>query len=139
MAGADFQRIRDDLRRAYDGAAYAMNCLLHVPNAELPAVLSSVAGVLWPGGLFFLGVYGGGIEPEEGAAEWDDHIPARFFLANRRSDHPIRDRVIRLHRPPRRASRHRLPDSRHSRSIRRDDVTRFAYARTSKATIMPGS
>ncbi|HET7016693.1 MAG TPA: class I SAM-dependent methyltransferase [Streptosporangiaceae bacterium] len=117
MASADYQRIRDDLRLAYDGAAderdrrawwrgagnkglharvrdysqldlaaesfdavYAMNCLLHVPNADLPTVLSSIAGVLQPGGLFFLGVYGGGSKgPREGPATWDDHVPARFF------------------------------------------------------------
>ena len=60
-------------------AVYAMNCLLHVPNAELPAVLRSIARVLLPGGLFFLGVYGGGEQANEGPAESDDHVPARFF------------------------------------------------------------
>jgi SAM-dependent methyltransferase len=40
-------------------AVYALNCLLHVPNAELPDVLSAVRELLRPGGLFFLGVYGG--------------------------------------------------------------------------------
>jgi SAM-dependent methyltransferase len=60
-------------------AIYAMNCLLHVPNAELPAVLASIARILRPGGLFFLGVYGGSEATEEGPAEWDDHVPARFF------------------------------------------------------------
>jgi SAM-dependent methyltransferase len=59
-------------------AVHAMNCLLHVPNAELPAVLVSIARVLRPGGLFFLGVYGNE-SPEEGPAESDDHVPARFF------------------------------------------------------------
>jgi len=59
-------------------AVYAMNCLLHVPNAELPAVLASIARVLRPGGLFFLGVYGGE-GTREGLAERDDHVPARFF------------------------------------------------------------
>lgn len=73
----DFSRL--DLPAESFDAAYAMNCLLHVPNANLPAVLSAIAGVLRPGGLFFLGVYGGGREPEEGPAEWDDHVPARFF------------------------------------------------------------
>ncbi len=60
-------------------AVHAMNCLLHVPNAELPAVLASIARVLRPGGLFFLRVYGGSEETEEGPAESDDHVPARFF------------------------------------------------------------
>jgi SAM-dependent methyltransferase len=41
-------------------------------------VLASIARVLRPGGLFFLGVYGGA-QPTEGMAEWDDHVPARFF------------------------------------------------------------
>src|SRR5215469_10540854 len=49
-------------------AVYAMNCLLHVPDAELPAVLRSIARVMVPGGLFFLGVYGGG-PAGEGPAE----------------------------------------------------------------------
>jgi SAM-dependent methyltransferase len=59
-------------------AVHAVNCLLHVPNAELPAVLASIARVLRPGGLFFLGVYGNE-KTEEGPAESDDHVPARFF------------------------------------------------------------
>jgi SAM-dependent methyltransferase len=59
-------------------AVHAVNCLLHVPNTELPAVLASIARVLRPGGLFFLGVYGND-RTEEGAAESDDHVPARFF------------------------------------------------------------
>ena len=60
-------------------AVHAMNCLLHVPNAELPAVLASIARVLRPGGLFFLGVYGGSEHAKEGLADSDDHVPARFF------------------------------------------------------------
>jgi SAM-dependent methyltransferase len=62
--------------RSFD-AVHAMNCLLHVPNIELPAVLAGIARVLRPGGLFFLGVYGG--RAEEGSAGSDDHVPARFF------------------------------------------------------------
>ncbi len=58
-------------------AVYAMNCLLHVPNAALPAVLTEIARVLRPGGLFFLGVYGG--TSQEGPADQDNHVPARFF------------------------------------------------------------
>lgn len=69
-------------------AVYAMNCLLHVPNAELPAVLRSIARVLAPGGLFFLGVYGNG-EAAEGPAEGDDHVPARFF-SSRTDDQLLR-------------------------------------------------
>lgn len=72
---ADFSQL-DFAAESFD-AVYAMNCLLHVPNAELPAVLRSISGILRPGGLFFLGVYGGA--SGEGPAQWDDHVPARFF------------------------------------------------------------
>ena len=58
-------------------AAYALNCLLHVPNADLPAVLQAIHGLLRPGGLFFLGVYGG--QSDEGPAVDDVHDPPRFF------------------------------------------------------------
>jgi SAM-dependent methyltransferase len=59
-------------------AVYAMNCLLHVPNRDLPKVLAAIRTVLRPGGLFFLGVYGGP-ESFEGTYEGDQHVPPRFF------------------------------------------------------------
>ena len=68
-------------------AAYAMNCLLHVPDADLPAVLSAIRDVLRPGGLFFLGVYGGA--GTEGVADNDWHDPPRFF--SWRTDERIRE------------------------------------------------
>ncbi len=40
-------------------AVFAMNCLLHVPNHDLPAVLVAVRAVLRPDGLFFVGVSAG--------------------------------------------------------------------------------
>jgi SAM-dependent methyltransferase len=58
-------------------AVYALNCLLHVPNADLPAVLAAIRAVLRPGGLFFLGGYGG--DGTEGALDGDQHDPPRFF------------------------------------------------------------
>jgi len=58
-------------------AAYALNCLLHVPNADFPDALRAIRDVLAPGGLFFLGVYGGAAE--EGVAAEDRHDPPRFF------------------------------------------------------------
>jgi SAM-dependent methyltransferase len=58
-------------------AVYALNCLLHVPNADLPAVLDAIRGLLRPGGLFFLGVYGG--DGTEGIDDQDSYTPARFF------------------------------------------------------------
>ncbi|WP_250001428.1 bifunctional 2-polyprenyl-6-hydroxyphenol methylase/3-demethylubiquinol 3-O-methyltransferase UbiG [Actinoplanes sp. M2I2] len=58
-------------------AVYSINTLLHVPNADLDAALNAIRAVLAPGGLFFLGLYGG--EEEEGVAPEDEHEPARFF------------------------------------------------------------
>jgi SAM-dependent methyltransferase len=57
---------------------YAMNCLLHVPNHDLPAVLAAVRAVLRPGGLFFVGVYGAAVSGE-GPIDDDAHVPPRFF------------------------------------------------------------
>lgn len=58
-------------------AVYALNCLLHVPKADLSAVLTAIQTVLHPGGLFYFGLYGGidfeGVWPE------DHHQPQRFF------------------------------------------------------------
>jgi SAM-dependent methyltransferase len=59
-------------------AVYAMNCLLHVPNADLPTVLGAIRSLLRPGGLFFVGVYGGN-ESREGPIANDEHVPPRFF------------------------------------------------------------
>jgi SAM-dependent methyltransferase len=58
-------------------AVYGMNCLLHVPNADLPDVLRAVRDVLVPGGLFFFGVYGG--SAQEGVVAEDHQVPKRFF------------------------------------------------------------
>jgi SAM-dependent methyltransferase len=68
-------------------AVYALNCLLHVPNADLPDVLSCIAAVLRPGGLFFLGVYGRD-RAAEGAFDDGIHHPPRFF--SWRTDEQIR-------------------------------------------------
>jgi SAM-dependent methyltransferase len=58
-------------------AGYAFNCLLHVPNADLPAVLTGIRGVLAPSALLYMGMYGG--EEFEGILPDDWHSPARFF------------------------------------------------------------
>lgn len=58
-------------------AVYALNSLLHVPNAEVGAVLESIRGLMRPTALFFLGVYGG--RSHEGALDRDAHVPPRFF------------------------------------------------------------
>lgn len=59
-------------------AVFALNCLLHVPNRDLPAVLAAIRAAIRPGGLFFLGVYGGA-ESFEGVVDDDEHEPRRFF------------------------------------------------------------
>jgi SAM-dependent methyltransferase len=74
--------VRDFLKLGFPAksfdAVYALNCLLHVPNRDLPAVLDAIRTVLRPGGLFFLGVYGGA-DSSEGPLDGDQHEPARFF------------------------------------------------------------
>jgi SAM-dependent methyltransferase len=72
---------RDFLHLGFDPASfdagYAMNCLLHVPNADLPEVLRAVRSVLKPGGLFYVGVWGG--VAQEGVLADDRYRPPRFF------------------------------------------------------------
>jgi len=58
-------------------AVYARNCLLHVPKADFPGILACIRGLLHPGGLFFLGQYGG--IDQEGVWEGDHYEPKRFF------------------------------------------------------------
>lgn len=58
-------------------AVYAMNSLVHVPNAQLESVLESIRVVMRMGALLFLGVYGG--RSHEGMLESDTHVPRRFF------------------------------------------------------------
>lgn len=58
-------------------AAFAMNCLLHVPLGDVPAALRAVERCLVPGGLFFWGQYGG--VRREGRFDGDNYEPKRFF------------------------------------------------------------
>lgn len=58
-------------------AIYALNCLLHVPKPDLPAILQRLQNLLQPDGLFYMGVYGG--EDWQGIYEEDQHEPKRFF------------------------------------------------------------
>lgn len=58
-------------------AIYALNCLLHIPKAELPTVLAGIERVLAPAGLFCMVVYGG--FEYEGVWEEDGYEPKRFF------------------------------------------------------------
>lgn len=56
---------------------WALNCLLHIPKNHLPEVLTGIRRVLKPGGLFYMGVYGG--QNSEGVWEGDSNEPKRFF------------------------------------------------------------
>jgi SAM-dependent methyltransferase len=67
-------------------AVYALNCLLHVPTPDLPRVLEAIEEVLVPGGLFYLGTWGGA--DEEGPMRDDRHPLPRFFAF--RSDERMR-------------------------------------------------
>lgn len=58
-------------------AIYALNCLLHVPRKDLPSVLKVLQALLKPGGLLYLGQYGG-LE-REGTWPEDHYEPKRFF------------------------------------------------------------
>ena len=66
-----------DFPPASFAAIYALNCLLHVPSQDLPTVLGKIRELLQPGGLFYLGVYGG--SEHEGTMDNDQHTPRRFF------------------------------------------------------------
>jgi SAM-dependent methyltransferase len=66
-----------DFARASFHALWAMNCIHHVPDADLSDVLRKMASVLVPGGLCYLGVWGG--EDREGLPEDDFYDPPRFF------------------------------------------------------------
>lgn len=58
-------------------AIYTVNCLLHVPDSDLAAALSTLARLLRPRGLLYLGVWGG--LDFEGQLDDDEHEPKRFF------------------------------------------------------------
>jgi len=65
-----------DLGRRFD-AVFAMNCLLHVPREDLPAALAAIRATLLPGGLFYLGQYGGIVQ--DGVFADDTYEPKRYF------------------------------------------------------------
>ena len=72
-------------------AAWAMNCIHHVADADLPAVLEGVARVVSPGGLVYIGVWGG--LDRQGVPEEDFYLPTRFFAF--RSDAALRSAMER--------------------------------------------
>lgn len=71
------------------GAVWMMNCIHHVPPGDVAEVLAGVAAVVQPGGLVYLGVWGG--VDEEGMPEDDFYQPPRYFCF--RSDDTLR-RVV---------------------------------------------
>lgn len=58
-------------------AAFSLNTLLHLPKEEFPLAMENILGALEPGGLFYLGVYGG--RDSQGVYEDDVYEPKRFF------------------------------------------------------------
>ena len=66
-----------DFPEASFDAVYALNSLLHTPKKALPNVLEGICRVMKPGGLFYMGVYGG--NDFEGIREEDRLEPKRFF------------------------------------------------------------
>jgi len=73
-------------------AAWAMNCIHHVAAADLHDVLVGVRDVLRPGGIWYLGVWGG--RDEEGMYDNDFYQPSRFLSL--RSDETIHDAAARV-------------------------------------------
>jgi SAM-dependent methyltransferase len=58
-------------------AAFAMNCLLHVPQENLIQALRGIRCILRKNGLFYWGQYGG-VE-QDGIYEGDHYEPKRYF------------------------------------------------------------
>lgn len=58
-------------------SAYAINSILHVPKDDINSVLKEINRVLKPGGVFYMGVYGG--HNFEGIWDEDWCEPKRFF------------------------------------------------------------
>ena len=65
-----------DLPLQFD-AAFAMNSLLHTPPADLSRALERVRAALVPGGIFYLGQYGG--VAFDGPWLGDTYDPPRYF------------------------------------------------------------
>jgi SAM-dependent methyltransferase len=70
-------------------AVYALNSFLHLSKSEFPAALENVHRILGPGGLFYLGMYGG--VDFEGIWEGDSYTPKRFYSlhTNQRLKHSL--------------------------------------------------
>jgi SAM-dependent methyltransferase len=73
--------VRDALNLGFEPAAfdavYTVNCLLHVPRRNLAAALAEIWRVVKPGGLVYLGLWGG--VDSEHIWDGDTYEPKRFF------------------------------------------------------------
>ncbi len=58
-------------------AVYSMNCLLHIPQADIEGIFDLIAARLVEDGLMYVGVWGG--EDFEGVWGRDTYVPKRFF------------------------------------------------------------
>lgn len=81
-----------DLPAASFDAAWAMNCIHHVPTPDLADVLEGIREILAPGGLLYLGVWGG--RDMEGMYDDDFYPPPRFFAI--RSDEALRSALAQV-------------------------------------------
>ncbi len=74
-------------------AAWAMSCLMHVPDADLNGVLEEMARVLVPGGIAMIGLWGGRTAGRGTSGVWegDDYTPPRFFAL--RDDEEVTEAV----------------------------------------------
>ena len=66
----------DQMSETFD-AVYSMNCLLHIPQADIDEIFDLIAARLIEDGLMYVGVWGG--EDFEGILERDSYEPKRFF------------------------------------------------------------
>ncbi len=73
----DFANLDHFFAPATFDAVYAINCLLHVPKADLSDILTKIRVILQPDGLFYWGQYGG--IDQEGVWADDHYEPKRFF------------------------------------------------------------
>jgi len=73
--------VRDMADLGFDDASFdgvwAASCLMHIPDADLPAVLTEISRVLKPGGHFWAGTWGG--LDSEGIWQEDRYEPKRFY------------------------------------------------------------
>ena len=65
-------------------AVWAASCLVHVPDRDLDVVLAEISRVLRPGGLLFVGLWGG--DPGEGIWADDPYDPPRFYAVRTDED-----------------------------------------------------